>query len=360
MAHPEQRDLQDTQLRLQRWLTAHLPGSSDLRVANLTSPSVTGFSSDTLLFDLEWVESGQPRRDALVIRLEPRGFNVFPSYDVGIQYRVMKALAATDVPVPEMLWYEPDATYLGARFYVMRRLQGWVPSDNPPYNVSGRLLEMSESERSQVWWSALESMARVHLVDWQKLDLGFLRRTETGVTAIDRHLHYYEDYFRWAVDDCARYPMIRAGLDWLQHNQPRDEPTAVCWGDSRISNMIFQETKCAAVIDWEMASLGNPLQDLAWFCVLDRCFSEGLGIARLGGLPSYEATAQRWHELTGFSLAHLRYYEIFGLVRFSAIMARVIRQMKHYEIMPADHEMDVENLASVTLARQLLRAGIGS
>lgn len=350
--------MQDTARKLQKWLTARLPQSSDLRISDLSSPSVTGFSSDTLLFDLERVESGRPKRDSLVIRLEPRGFNVFPSYDVGLQFKIMKALASTDVPVPEMLWHEPDPAPLGARFYVMRRLDGWVPSDNPPYNTSGRLFEMTPDERAAVWWSGLEAMACVHYADWQHLGLDFLERTEPGTTPLERHLRYYEDYFEWSVADRKRYPIIQAGLDWLYRNAPKDEPRRVCWGDSRISNMIFQNTKCVAVIDWEMASLGNPVQDLAWFCMLDCCFSEGLGIARLEGLPSYEATAQRWHELTGLPLEHLRYYEIFALVRFAAIMARVIRQMKHYEIMPADFEMDVDNLASVTLAKRLVTAGM--
>lgn len=350
--------MQDTESRLLRWLEQRLPSGRDLRITALHTPSVTGFSSDTLLFDLEWNESGERKTDALVIRLEPHGFNVFPSYDVGLQYRVMQALAATDVPVPEMIWHEPDPKPLGARFCVMRRLDGWVPSDNPPYNTAGRLYEMAPEERAAVWWSGVEAMARVHCVDWQSLGLGFLARAEPGATPLESHLRYYEDYFEWGVSDRQRFPMIQAGLDWLRRNAPTAEPTHICWGDSRISNMIFQGTRCAAVIDWEMACLGNPLQDLAWFMMLDCCFSEGLGIARLEGMPSYAATAQRWVELTGLSIEHLRYYEIFALVRFSTIMARVIRQMKHYEIMPADHEMDVNNLASVTLSRRLLIAGM--
>ncbi|HXQ21507.1 MAG TPA: hypothetical protein VN812_07530, partial [Candidatus Acidoferrales bacterium] len=106
-------------------------------------------------------------------------------------------------------------------------------------------------------------------------------------------------------------------------------------------------------LDWEMARLGDPVQDLAWWIALDRCFSEGLGVVRLAGLPDRHATIARWEQLVGRAARHFAYYEMLALYKFTAIMARVILQMKHYEIMPADSDMDVNNLASVTLARVL-------
>jgi aminoglycoside phosphotransferase (APT) family kinase protein len=150
-----------------------------------------------------------------------------------------------------------------------------------------------------------------------------------------------------------RYPLLARAQQWLQAQRPADEPVALCWGDSRPGNQIFDGTTCVAVIDWEMARLGDPVQDLAWWLTLDRCFSEGLGVERLAGLPDRQQTIARWESLVGRPARHIGYYELMALYKFTAVMARVILQLKHYEVFPADSDMDVNNLASVVLARAL-------
>ena len=88
----------------------------------------TGFSSDTLIFHLVYDERGESVRRGMVIRLKPLSeFGVFPEYDVALQFRVMKALADTQVPVPRMLWLEEDPAPLGSPFYMMEKLEGCVP-----------------------------------------------------------------------------------------------------------------------------------------------------------------------------------------------------------------------------------------
>ena len=158
MPHPEKRDLEHTRTRLTAWLTRTLPGSTDLEISSLSAPADTGFSSDTLLFDLERTQEGERQSEGLVIRIQPRGFSIFPSYDLQIQYRVMDALAETYAPVPRMYWAEWGEETLGAPFYVMERLEGWVPSDNPPMHLAGKLAEdLSPAEREAVWWSGLDA-----------------------------------------------------------------------------------------------------------------------------------------------------------------------------------------------------------
>ena len=162
----------------------------------------------------------------------------------------------------------------------------------------------------------------------------------------------YEEYIAWGFDG-SRYPLLAAAQRWLQAHQPPDEHVALCWGDSRPGNQIFRGTQCVAVIDWEMARLGDPVQDLAWWIVLDRCFSEGLGCERLAGFPDRAVTIARWEQLVGRPARHVEYYEVLGLYKFTAIMARVILAFKYHEVFPADNDMDVNNLASQTLARVL-------
>ena len=93
MPHPEKRDLDLARTRLEAFLARSRPEAEGLAIANLRAPSNTGFSSETLLFDVHWRERGAPRAEQLVARIEPRGFNVFPRYDLTIQFRVMSELS---------------------------------------------------------------------------------------------------------------------------------------------------------------------------------------------------------------------------------------------------------------------------
>ncbi|TMA35025.1 MAG: phosphotransferase family protein [Deltaproteobacteria bacterium] len=195
MPHPEKRDLDLARTHLEAFLARGRPGAEDLSIANLRAPSNTGFSSETLLFEVHWRERGAPRTEELVARIEPRGFNVFPSYDLTVQFRVLEALAKTNVPVPAVRAHDWSDDTLGAPFYTMEFLDGWVPSDNPPMHAAGKLAEeMTPAEREQVWWSGVEAMCRVHDVDPEKLGLGFLdeckwpqaTRSEPQASGVDK------------------------------------------------------------------------------------------------------------------------------------------------------------------------------
>lgn len=354
MPHPEKRDLELTARQLAVWLQARLPGARDVRIENLRGPSETGFSSDTLMLDAHWSDDGGAHVDHLVARFEPKGVLVFPSYDVGQQYRVMKILGErSDVPVPRMRWNEESEAPAGSPFYVMDQVSGRVPSDVPPYHGFGWVTDLPLPDRERLWWNGLEAMTRVSRVDWRTLGFGFLDRPDLGATPLDQQLAYYDHFFEWGVGgDWSAYPLLERTRRWLYENRPADEPVGLCWGDARLCNQMFDDDlNCVAVIDWEMVRLGNPVQDLAWWIILDRCLSEGIGINRLDGLPDRAATIARWEKLLGREARHVGYYEVLGCYKFSIIMARITLQMKHYETLPADSDMGVNNLASATLAR---------
>jgi len=357
---PRERDLERTRIDLAAWLATRLPEARELTVGALEGPGTTGFSSDTLLFEARWRDgSGHERREALVARLEPRGFGIFPEYDVARQLHIQRALAEaeTGVPVAPMRWLETDPRYLGAPFYVMDRVEGRIPTDDPPYHAGGWLTEVAPAEREALWWDGLEVLARIHRLDWRALGLDGLGLEQAGAesaaAALEAQLAYWDRYLDWLGGPAAG--LLRPVLDRLRAERPHPEgPPALSWGDARIGNMIFREGRCRAVLDWEMAGLAPPELDLGWWLFLDHHHSAGVGVPRLPGFPDREATVARYAALLGRPVRRLPWYELFAALRFSAVMARVGQQLRHYGLLPADSDFETDNTCSRLLKTLLV------
>jgi len=358
MPAPVGRDTARTKAQLEDWFRAREPEAKAITLEELGGPRETGFSSDTLMFDLVVEQpDGEIERRPVVVRLEPANpFPIFPEYDLALQFEMMRTLEREAVPVPRMIAIETDPAPLGAPFYVMERLEGRVPTDTPPYHMEGWIADLDAGERAALWFSALDAMAEVHKLDVEAPRFDFLARPAAGQTPLQAQLAYWDRYLDWGMERTT-YPLLDRALAWLEANQPEDEPTSICWGDSRISNQMFDGTRCIAVIDWEMAFRGNPEADLAWFISLDRCFTEGIGIERLAGMPDRDTTIARWEERVGRRVQHWDYYECFALFRFSAIMARVMLQLKHLGALPQEVMADRDNLASLVLEKVLAERG---
>lgn len=322
---PVLEDIDGTRRKLAQWLSEQR--GQPVEIPELTVPDGNGMSNVTLLFEMQWQEDGALQRQPCVGRLQPEiSRPIFPSYALEPQYRVMEALGRhSDVPVPQLLGLETDTRLLGVEFYLMARVEGRVPSDMPPYNMDGWLLhETSEAERATLWRSAVDMLARFHCIDSDTLDLPELR-LPAGKTALQAQLDYWQDFHDWGLEG-RTHEIGQRALNWLMANQPANEPTALCWGDSRIGNMMFAPSLdgVVAVLDWEMAVAGNPVQDLAWFNYIDATFAEGLGFPRLPGLPGYEESITQWEEATGRKAEHYDYYLIFAGMRYGLIMSRIM------------------------------------
>jgi aminoglycoside phosphotransferase (APT) family kinase protein len=348
---PKNRDLELTRQQLVAWLSSRIPDARELRVSALRGPGDTGFSSDTLLFDLSWRQGGDEWSQSLVLRLEPRAFPIFPVYDMARQFLVQRRLWKTEVPVARVLWLEEEDKPLGAPFYVMERVEGRVPPDNPPYHVEGWVTRIEPGERARIWWSGLEAMARIHRLDARAPRYAFLR--EPDGCPLERQLGQYARFLAWAAQG-REQPTCEAALAWLRRERPpQTDPPAICWGDARLGNQVFLDGRCVAVLDWEMVTLGDPEQDLAWFLFFDRHHSAGVDAPRLPGFPSPEETVARYEEWTGRTVRHLRYYEVFAAFRFSVIMIRVARQLQAFGLLPEDSGFERDNTATRMLAGML-------
>jgi len=317
-------DSEATRSKLEAWFTAR-KGCS-VRIPELNIPEASGMSNVTLLFDAEWQQEGAVHREPCVGRLQPEiARPVFPSYDLTLQYEVMDSIGRnSDIPVPELRGLETDTSVLGVQFYIMKRIDGRIPTDMPPYNMDGWMVhETTEAQRASLWHCAVNTLAKFHRLDYA--ELGFGRLAEAGITPLQQQLQYWRSYLDWAMEGEA-HSICQRALDWLQDNQPQDEPTALCWGDSRIGNIIFTDSldDVAALLDWEMAVLGNPVQDIAWFNYMDSTFAEGLGMPRLAGLPGYAETIKQWCEVSGYSARDYDYYLIFAGMRYGLILSRIM------------------------------------
>jgi aminoglycoside phosphotransferase (APT) family kinase protein len=350
---PQQRDLEVARGALGSWLAERLR-ADEVRVSPIEAPAFTGFSNETLMFDAAWAAGGETHRRGMVARVKPTGYTIFLESAFEEQYRVMEALGRhTDVRVPPVIGYEADASVLGAPFFVMDRIAGRIPEDNPPYHTEGWVTEIAPSERESMWWTGIEQMARVHHTEWRALGLEFLDDARRGATGLDRQLDYYTEYFAWAAGDTPQ-PIATAALDWLHANRPDPpDPEGMCWGDARIGNMIFDAGRCVAVLDWEMVTVGPWEQDLAWWLFLDRHHSEGLEVPRLEGFPSHADTIARYEGLMGRAARHLDYYTVFAGFRFAVIMIRVIAMAVAFELLPPDTDMGTNNIVTKLLARDL-------
>jgi aminoglycoside phosphotransferase (APT) family kinase protein len=354
-----QRDLEQARKTLTGWLAGQLPGATDIDLSEVTGPAFTGFSNETLMFDARWVSGdGQPRQQGMVARVKPTGHTVFLESEFEVQYRMMQILGQhTDVPVPALIGYEEDANLLGAPFFVMDKIEGRIPTDDPPYHTGGWLTDVDPSEREAIWWSGLDTMARIHRLDWRQLGLDFLDKPGRGRPGFEQQLRYYKEYFDWARQGQAN-PVAEAALVWITANAPGpDELVGLCWGDARIGNMIFREGACVAVLDWEMVTLGNPVQDLAWWLFLDRHHSEGMSVERLEGFPTHADTVTRWEELTGYTTTRdqLAFYEIFAAFRFAVVMQRLGRMIIDSGLLPEDSDFGTNNTVTTLLATSLER-----
>lgn len=340
---------------LRQWLGRRLPAATDVTVTNVHVHPESGISAETLVFEARWRQDGTAHRRGMVARVQPRTGGVFEAYDLEPEFRLMRALGEhSSVPVPKALWLEQDENVLGAPFLVMDRLDGRVPRDDPPFTVTGWVLELPDEQQARLYDNALRALAAIHTVDVDALDLGFVGDGVMGARTVEQTLLRWRRFLDWSARGDAN-PTLHAAFGWLHDNMP-PEPRrpAVSWGDARLGNMIFtNDLSVAGVLDWELMSLADPEMDLAWWLFLMRHHTEGIGAPMPAGFPDAPATVRRYQELTGHPPRHLRYYEVLAATRLSVAMVRAAKIMVDVGQLPPDTPMAHTNPAAQLLAAML-------
>jgi len=255
--------------------------------------------------------------DQLVIRKKPAGELLPSAHAIDREYRVMKALQATAVPVPEMLHYCEDATLMGTPFYVMRFLQGRIFFDQT-------LPGMSPEDRWAVYQDMNRAFSSLHTLNPEAIGLGdFGRPGNYFARQINRWSRQYVE------NHTERLPALEQLIEWLPGRIPSDERYAVVHGDYRLDNVMLHPTepRVIAVLDWELSTLGHPLADFSYQCMgwhippsLWRGIA-GLDLAALG-IPTEAAYVEQYVQATGFKdvQTHWDFYLAYNFFRIAAIL----------------------------------------
>jgi aminoglycoside phosphotransferase (APT) family kinase protein len=335
--------LDDLRAPLAEWLAPHLE-TGTARVTALSRPG-GGQSNDTILFDAEWSDRGLTHRDRFVLRRQQTSHHIFRAPDVIREFRVLEGLASSWVPVPRVRWAEADPAVIGAPFFVMHAVVGNVPLARPSIHSHGWLPTLTIQERTRLWNSALDALVAIHAVDWTASH-AFLLDGDPANAGFDAHLDRIAEWYRWATGG-REHPIT-------DRDTFAAGPPALVWGDARVGNMIFGgDHHVAAVIDWEVASIGPPEIDVGHWLFFDRFATEAAGIEPLPGWPDRDATVARYEERSGRALVDLERFEMLEELVIATTLIRQADARVARGLAPADTRMGLDNTVTQMLARRL-------
>ena len=275
-----------------------------------------GHSNETLF--VEW-----GGRD-LVVRRPPPGATAETAHDVLREYRVMDALQGTEVPVPDTVAACDDHGVVGSDFYVMERVRGDVLRDEEPERFA------DPAQREQVGHELVDTLAAIHGVDVEAVGLAAFGRP-TGYT--DRQVERWRKQLAWAFEvtaDEREVPELDRVGQWLADNAPEDHPETLVHGDFKLDNVVFAPgtpPELAAVLDWEMATLGDPRADLGWLLSYWRDPKDpepeidelADRFVERDGYPSRRELVERYEDATGIEYAHDRFYRALAVYKLAGL-----------------------------------------
>ncbi len=343
---------------LLKWFIEAHPDHTNVSISDIDIPVATGFSNETVFFDVSSDTNDGVHNGKYVARIEPEDGGMFPiqtpdcEISVALQQRVMTTVQQnSEVPIPTLgkLITKP---YIGLPFFVMVHVEGRVPSDRPRYTEEGFVVEeATERQRTEMVHSGLEAMAGIHQIDWEKADLHWLNPCE-GKPTQAKQLQIYREYVKKELAG-REHPVMDYALDWLEANNPKDDRIGLSWGDARLGNIIWNDYSPAAVVDWEACSLCPTEADLGWWLMFDRMSFDDVDVERLAGYPTREEQAAYYETISGREVRNPHYWEVFAIMRFCAIFIRLGDRLTNSGLLPSEMNPSVGNMVTRSLANIL-------
>jgi aminoglycoside phosphotransferase (APT) family kinase protein len=338
--------------RFEQWLVARLPDAAGVKVGELHFASA-GYSAETLFTDVSFTRDDSLCQLALVIRKQVEGLDLFLDSDLTVPYRVMQALQQhPSVPAPRAVGVELDREVLGSTFLVMEKVQGRVPPQKPPYPLQGWVKELSPPDRARLWGNAITTLAALHKLDWRE-SFAFLNRPGRGAVGFEQYLAGIEESYRWAAAG-RPLPIIDEAMAYIRSYRPELSPPSVLWGDPQLCNIMFKDDlSVAAVLDWEVASLGPAEADFGWWLFFEDFYATATGVPRLDGAPDRAESTRLYTAALGRKVNDLEYYELLASLRMALVVLRSADRYVAFGKIPASSRAGIENPATTVLARKM-------
>ena len=266
-----------------------------------------GASREIWSFECAMQRGGETSRRAMVLRRDPGAHNI--STNRRHEFMVIRAAFEERVPVPEVFWVSEDPNVLGSAFFIMERIEGET--------LARRLLRDDTYARAREVMPAqlAEILAKIHRIDPVKHKLDFL--AEPGDNAALTEVKRYEENFRRLA--LEPHPAFELAFRWLLKRVPKTPRKVLVHGDYRIGNVIFGPEGVRSILDWELAHLGDPMEDVGWMCV--RAWRFGNDQKPVGGLGTREDFFRAYERASGTVVDPdaVRFWEVFGNLRWGII-----------------------------------------
>ncbi|MFM9099462.1 MAG: phosphotransferase family protein [Actinomycetota bacterium] len=292
--------------KVHNWLSKYISESELPKVEQFRS----GASNLTYLLTY-------PDRE-LVLRRPPVGTKAVSAHDMKREFLIQSRLKPGYDLVPKVIALCEDHELLGSDFYVMERIKGEIFRRDVPASLT-------KEDISIMATSLVSGLAQLHSVD-----SSVLAELNKGSGYVTRQVEGWSKRYRNALTDDV--PDGEVVMNWLSKNKPEDVDSCIIHGDWRIDNMVFDlgQKKLVGVLDWELATVGDPLMDLgsALAYWVDRDDDPEFASLRrqpshLEGMPTRDEFFKKYLELSGRSCDDFTFYEVFGLFRLSVIIQQI-------------------------------------
>jgi len=305
----------DMEQRLARFIAAQ-PGVESVTVSGLHRLA-GGASREIWALELSYRDGGQPVTKRLVLRRDPHGAGVGTAGSQ--EFRLLRAAHAHGVPVPRVYWCSDDPAILEAPFFLMDRIDGET--------IPRKLLRDPEFADARAGMTAQfgRIVAAIHAIDRVAHGLDFLTEPGPHESPAQNELDRFEQIYRAITPD--PHPAFELAFRWLRARLPADGERVVVHGDYRMGNVICGPEGIRAVLDWELAHVGDPMEDLGWLCV--RSWRFGNDDRPVGGVGTRQALFDAYSAASGRAVdpEQVRYWEILGNLKWGIM---TIIQAKTY------------------------------
>lgn len=259
----------------------------------------------------------------MVLRRPPVGNQVKSAHDMGREYRVLSRLSKVYPPAPAPLCFCADESVIGSPFYLMERRNGIILRKSPPAG-----LPLDPVTMRRLSEAFIDNLATLHTLDYRAAGLGDLGRPDGYVT---RQVHGWSKRYRDAQTEDV--PEMDRLARWLEQNIPAERGAALVHNDYKFDNLVLDPTdltRIIAVLDWEMATVGDPLLDLGttlgyWVEVGDPPPLQAfvVGPTALAGSFTRRELIDRYASRTGYDVSNMLFYYCFGLFKIAAIVQQI-------------------------------------